>query len=76
MVPSTYKNNLQNHFLLKNYEAFHKEYLNSCRIIFHLFVPELSVTACKPLPQLQIFLYLISIVLSMLYLRAMYNVGG
>ena len=63
MVPSTYQNNLQNHLLLKNYEVFHKEYLNSCRIIFHLFVPELSVTACRPLPQLQNFLFFILIVL-------------
>ena len=55
MVPSTYRNNLQNNLLLQNYEVFHKEHLNSYRIIFHLFVPELSVTACEPLPQLEIF---------------------
>ena len=63
MVPITYRNNLQNHLLLQSYEAFHKDYLNSCRIIFHLFVPELSVTTCKPLPQLQNFLFFILIVL-------------
>ena len=76
MVPSTYRNNLHNNLLPQNYEVFHKEHLNSYRIIFHLFVPELSVTACEPLPQLEIFLFLISIVFWMLYLRAMYNVAG
>ena len=72
MVPSTYRNNLQNNLLLQNYEVFHKEHLNSCRIIFHLFVPELSVTACKPLPQLQIFF----IFYFDRSLNAMYNIAG
>ena len=63
MIPCTYQNNLQNHLLLRSYEAFDKEHLNSCRIIFYLFVPELSANACKPLTRLQVLLFLISIVL-------------